>query len=113
MKYVYGNSVKEALANKPVEIESAKVLEAYKEVYNVVIPACDVVTDHFYTLVWKEKGSNTELYETYYDIDDVRADYKFMTEENPDDYEYVVMQEVTEDYYDGEVIEILNSWNWE
>ena len=38
MKYYYGNSTKEALSNKPVEIKTAKQLEQYKDVYHVVIP---------------------------------------------------------------------------
>ena len=42
MKYYYGNSYKEAVSNNPVEIKSAKVLESYKEVYNVVIPANEI-----------------------------------------------------------------------
>lgn len=39
MKYYYGNDYKEAMAGNPVEIKSAKLLEAYKEIYNVVVPA--------------------------------------------------------------------------
>lgn len=42
MKYYYGNDVKEALANDPVEIKSTKVLEQYRENYSVVIPACEI-----------------------------------------------------------------------
>lgn len=38
MKYYYGNSYKEAISNKPVEIENTDVLEAYKENYSFVIP---------------------------------------------------------------------------
>lgn len=39
MKYYYGNSYKEAVSNNPVEINDTKILENYKENYNVVIPA--------------------------------------------------------------------------
>lgn len=44
MKYYYGNDYKEAMAGNPVEIKSAKLLEVYKEAYNVVVPAeeCDL-----------------------------------------------------------------------
>ena len=42
MKYYYGNDYKEAVSNNPVEIKSAKVLEAYKRNYNVVIPENEV-----------------------------------------------------------------------
>lgn len=38
MKYYYGNSVKEALSNKPINISSTKVLIQYQEQYTVVIP---------------------------------------------------------------------------
>lgn len=42
MKYYYGNTLKEALRNSPVEIKSTKVLEQYRENYSVVIPVCEV-----------------------------------------------------------------------
>lgn len=42
MKYYYGNSVKEALSNAPVEIKTTKQLRGYEENYSVVIPAEDV-----------------------------------------------------------------------
>lgn len=41
MKYYYGNSIKEAISNKPVEIKNTIILEQYKEVYSVVIPATE------------------------------------------------------------------------
>lgn len=41
MKYYYGNSVKEALSNAPVEIRTTRQLQQYQEVYNVVISAED------------------------------------------------------------------------
>ena len=42
MKYYYGNSVKEALSNPPVEIKTTKQLKQYEENYNVVIE-CEAV----------------------------------------------------------------------
>lgn len=42
MKYYYGDSFKDALANEPVEIKSTKTLEQYQEMYWVVIPASEV-----------------------------------------------------------------------
>ena len=42
MKYYYGNSVKEALSNPPVEIKTTKQLKQYEENYNVVIECEDV-----------------------------------------------------------------------
>ncbi len=42
MKYYYGNSVKEALSNNPVEIKTTKQLQQYEENYSVVIPCEDV-----------------------------------------------------------------------
>ena len=41
MKYYYGNSVKEALSNKPIDINSTRVLAQYQEQYTVVIPHCE------------------------------------------------------------------------
>lgn len=37
MKYYYGNDVREALSNDPVEIKSTRVLQRYYDCYNVVI----------------------------------------------------------------------------
>lgn len=42
MKYYYGNDVKEALYNDPVEIKSTRVLNQYYECYNVVISEDEV-----------------------------------------------------------------------
>ena len=39
MKYYYGNSWKEAMANDPVEIKTTKQLRAYEENYTWVIEA--------------------------------------------------------------------------
>ena len=41
-KYYYGNSVKEALSNPPVDIETTNQLDQYVNTYNVVIRAEDV-----------------------------------------------------------------------
>ena len=38
MKYRYGNSMKEAMSNPPIDIKSTTQLEQYKECYNVVVP---------------------------------------------------------------------------
>lgn len=42
MKYYYGDSMKEAMMNEPVEIKTTDELEAYRQNYWVVIPASDV-----------------------------------------------------------------------
>ncbi|MCK9470337.1 MAG: hypothetical protein M0Q88_01100 [Bacilli bacterium] len=111
MKYYYGNSYKEAMSNDPVEINSIRILKQYQDVYNVVIAVEE--DEQFYMLVSKEKGSNEELSERYDDFDDVRADFKYLTEQTPEEYEYVVMQKVTESQIDGETIEELASWGLE
>lgn len=72
-----------------------------------------VEEEQFYMLVSKEKGSNEELSERYDDFDDVRADFKYLTEQTSEEYEYVVMQKVTESQIDGETIEELASWGLE
>lgn len=111
MKYYYGNSYKEAISNDPVEINSIKILKQYQDAYSTVFLAEE--DEQFYTLVWKEKGSNVELSDRYDDFDDVRADFKYLTEQTSEEYEYVVMQKVTESQIGGETIEELASWGLE
>jgi hypothetical protein len=111
MKYYYGNSYKSAISSTPVEIESTELLEKYKEVYSNVFPAED--DEEFWVLVYKEKNSNEEITERYDDFDDVRSDFKYLTEETPEDYDYVVLQKVIESQIDGETIEELASWGLE
>ena len=41
MKYYYGHSWKEALANPPVNIRSTKQLQQYQDCYTFVIPASE------------------------------------------------------------------------
>lgn len=45
MKYYYGNSYKEAVSNKPVEIKTTKQLRGYEENYTFLIPAENVLPD--------------------------------------------------------------------
>ena len=108
MKYYYGNSFKEAISNNPVEIESTELLEKYKEVYSNVFPAED--DEEFWVLVYKEKDSKEEITERYDDFDDVRSDFKYLSEQNSEDYEYVVLQKVTESQIDGETIEEISRY---
>ena len=42
MRYYYGNSLKEAISNNPVEIESTKILSQYEGCYSFVIPESDI-----------------------------------------------------------------------
>ena len=107
MKYYYGNSYKEALSNDPVEIADTKTLRAYEEVYSVVIP---VNEEEFWVIVYSEKDSQEEHQEHYDDFDDARADFKYMIEQTPDDYEFVVLQHVIESDIDGEQIEEIKCW---
>ena len=87
MKYYYGNSVKEALSNSPVEIRTAENLEGYKEVYNVVIP-CEAVPP-----------TEVEM-----EIDSCLAD-------SLEDTDYV--EEEINDYLSDEYGWCVNSYNWE
>lgn len=50
---------------------------------------------HFWAIVYKQIGDDVEQNDIYDDFDDARADFKYMAQENPKDYEYVVLQEVT------------------
>ena len=45
MKYYYGNSYKEAVSNKPIEIKTTKQLNQYEENYSWVIPVEDVLPE--------------------------------------------------------------------
>ena len=68
MKYYYGNSVKEALSNKPVNISSTRVLVQYQEQYTVIIPCCE--------------GDNLCKFIVQFDIDNqnLEADFDSMGE---------------------------------
>lgn len=71
---------------------------------------------HFWAIVYKQIGDDVEQNEIYDDFDDARADFKYMVQENPKDYEYAVFQEVTiedgveditiiDELRDGELVE--------
>ena len=72
--------------------------------------------EKFGVLVWKYTREDHEYTEQYDDVDDIRADYNFMTQLDQDYYEYVVMQEVTIDDYGREDIVVVDEWhrddNW-
>lgn len=87
MKYYYGDSVKDALANDPVEIKTAKNLEQYKEVYSVVIPCEDV------------PPTEVEM-----EIDSCLAD-------SLEDTDYV--EEVIDDYLGDEYGYCVEGYQWE
>lgn len=77
MKYYYGNSYKEAMANSPIEINNTKVLREYEEMYAFIIPADNVlpdkveieidscVADNIEDGVWMEEYINDYLSDTY------------------------------------------------
>jgi hypothetical protein len=50
--------------------------------------------EHFWALVFKRIGGFEEV-EKYDDFDDIRADFKDIIQETPEDYEYAVMQKVS------------------
>lgn len=50
---------------------------------------------HFWALVFMEKGDDVEQVEKYEDFDAVRSDFAYMTQQKPEDFDYVVFQEVT------------------
>jgi len=66
--------------------------------------------EEFWVLVYKEKNSKEEITERYDDFDDVRSDFKYLSEQNSEDYEYVVLQKVTESQIDGETIEEISRY---
>lgn len=70
----------------------------------------DYTDDHFGVIVYKYINDDEEHTEEYDDADAMRADYIHMIQDNKDDYEYVVMQEVTIDSTGYEHIEELDSY---
>lgn len=93
-----------------------RINEGYKFNYKFEKLTEDIDDGHFWALVFMEKGDNVEQVEIYEDFDDARADFKYMVQENPKDYEYVVFQEVTiedgveditiiDELRDGELVE--------
>lgn len=66
--------------------------------------------EEFWVIVYSEKDSQEEHQERYDDFDDARADFKYMVEQTPDDYEFVVLQHVIESDIDGEQIEEIERW---
>lgn len=110
MKYYYGNSYKEAISNNPVEIDSTKILEAYRENYNVVFPAED--QDDFFSLVTVDAVTGEENDERYDDVDDARADFLYCTQE-VQDYARVVLRHVVIDCFSNETIDEIENWSKE
>jgi len=65
----------------------------------------------FFEIVYKVKDDEEEKTERYDDdFDGARADYLHMTQDEGDDYEYVVLRKVCTNYEDEEEIEILDSF---
>lgn len=71
----------------------------------------EVDEEEFWVIVYSEKNSGEEKNEQYPDFDDARADFKYMTEQIPEDYDYVVFQHVIENEVDGETIEEIDRWD--
>lgn len=63
----------------------------------------------FWAIVFKLVGE-FEKVERYDDCDDVRADFEYMIQQNPQQYEYVILQQVS--IVDGlECIDIIEEFN--
>lgn len=91
-------------------LENAGALDESKEIKE------SIDNGHFWAIVYKQIGDDVEQNEIYDDFDDARADFKYMVQENPKDYEYAVFQEVTiedgveditiiDELRDGELVE--------
>ena len=78
--------------------------------WNILIEDEEEDDEEFWVLVYKEKDSKEEITERYDDFDDVRSDFKYLSEQNSEDYEYVVLQKVTESQIDGETIEEISRY---
>lgn len=66
--------------------------------------------EKFLSIAYKRIDSDVEKIEDYDDPDDARADFIRMTQEEADDYEYVILREVTTNYSDYEDIIELSEW---
>ena len=47
-----------------------------------------------YDIVFTQKGKNYEKFYHYKYFDDARADYLYMTQEDRDKYDYVILREI-------------------
>jgi hypothetical protein len=110
IKGILGEDLEEALVeSKPGEKEELKYLLSLEEVsplskkdmYRLqeLIQKYGNSTEeneeeHFWALVFKRIGGFEEV-EKYDDFDDIRADFKDIIQETPEDYEYAVMQKVS------------------
>lgn len=54
-----------------------------------------VIVEGFYELIYRRKGSLVKIVTRYDDFDSVRADYKYLTEQDDTEYDYVILNEVT------------------
>ena len=66
--------------------------------------------EKFLSIAYKRINSDVEKIEDYNDPDDARADFIRMTQEEADNYEYVILREVTTNYSDYEDIVKLSEW---
>lgn len=64
--------------------------------------------EKFWEIVYCYNKTNEEYNEVYDDYDDARADFIYMTQDEPEEYKYVVLQEVTEG--EREDIKELEIW---
>ena len=67
-----------------------------------------MVDEIFWVIVYCYINDSEERTETYDDFDDARADFIYMTQDEPEEYKYVVWQEVTEG--EREDIKELEIW---
>ena len=54
-----------------------------------------VRSKRFYELVYREKGRLMKTIDRYDDFDSARNDYKYLTEQDDTEYDYVALNEVT------------------
>ena len=64
----------------------------------------------FWDIVFRRVGDSLEETGRYEDVDAARADYLYMTQEHPEDYEYVCLRQIETDYNAEEDITQLDIW---
>lgn len=96
------------------EVASVEVLDSKKNVVYGRYPEDESLKEEkecFFEIVFKEKGDEEEKTERYEDdFDGARADFLHMTQDERDNYQYVVLRKVCTDYNSEEDIEVIDSF---
>lgn len=110
MKYYYGNSYKEALANDPVELTTIEQYQQYTDNYSVVIP----VSDQGLPIKVVFSAVEVDIDETC--LDDKEAMEDILADHLSDDFGYCVNSfsyEIKKDESGQPIEYICNDIDWD